>query len=91
MPKANPFPKGFLFPSFSCWLWMGPAWLGGCSRAGFWAQQGVLILLGCGSSARILPCAQEQNSKAVAWQDSAGPGAASGDEAAPAPHLDSVE
>lgn len=91
VPKANPFPKDFLFSSFSCWLWMGPGWLGGCSWAGFWAQQGMLILLGCCSSAQIQPCPQEQSSTAMAWQDPAGPGAASGDEAALAPHLASVE
>lgn len=86
VPKANPFPKGFLFSSFSCCLWLGPGWLGGCSQAGFWVQQGVLILLGCCSSTtRIQPCPQEQSSKAMAWQDLAGPGAASGDEAALAP------
>lgn len=80
-----PFPKGFLLLSFSCWLCMGPAWLGACSRAGFWAQQGVLILLGRCGSAQIQPCPQEQSSKAMAWQDPAGPGAASRGEAALAP------
>lgn len=42
VPRANPFPKGFLFSSLSCWLWMGPCWLGGCLRAGFWGQQGLV-------------------------------------------------
>lgn len=90
VPKTNPFPKDFLFSSFSCWLWMGPGWLGGCSWAEFWAQQDMLILLGCCSTARIQPCPQEQSSNAMAWQDHAGPGAASRDEAALAP-LASVE
>lgn len=70
-----------------CWLWMGPGWLGGCSWAEFWVQQGVLILLGCCSSTLIQPCPQEQSNKAMSWQDPTDPG----DEAALGPHLASVE
>lgn len=88
VPRANPFPKGFLFSSFSCRLWMGPGWLSSCLWAEFWGQQGVLVLLSHAPPQRpkSQPCAQEQSNGTVAWQGSTHPEATDGDGAALTPH-----